>query len=134
MSEVMMKQRRKEQRRGVTAVEFAIVAPLILTLFLGAIELTRLNFLRHTAANAAYEAARTCVVPGATVAEGIAEANRLLQAMGAGNQADIQVVPSPDSILVTVTIPVSQNSWALGRFSKNFNLVQSCQLRRESIQ
>ncbi len=63
----MIKHRpRRSQRKGVTAVEFAFVAPIIFALFIGAIEITRLNFIRNSAANAAYEGARKAVTPGST--------------------------------------------------------------------
>lgn len=124
----------KSNRSGAVTVEFALVAPIVFALFLGSIEITRLNFLRHTAANAAYEGARASILPGSTSADGIAEATQLLNDVGAGNGAVVNLVSTPDSIQVTVTIPVDQNSWGLGRFTKNLNLVQSCTLRREMTQ
>ena len=69
-------------RSGATTVEFAIVVPITLTMFLGAIELTRMNFIRQTAANAAYEGARKAIVPGNTVQDAQTEALRLLNTMG----------------------------------------------------
>ena len=45
-------------RRGATTVEFAIVAPVFFLFLLASIEFSRLNIIRHTADNAAYEAAR----------------------------------------------------------------------------
>jgi|694.fasta_scaffold00671_17 Flp pilus assembly protein TadG len=121
-------------RRGATTVEFALVAPIIFALFLGAIELTRMNFLRHTAANVAYEAARASIVPGAGVADGQAEAMQLLSMVGADNNVNVNINVTATTVQATVTIPVSANSWSLGRFTSNLNIVQTCRLRRELTQ
>jgi Flp pilus assembly protein TadG len=124
----------KRSRSGATTVEFALTVPIILLLFLGSIEITRMNFLRHTAANAAYEAARASIVPGSTINDGIAEGNRLLQLSGASRDSTVTVIGTPDSVTANVTIPLNQNGWGLGRFSRNFNIVQNCVLRRELTQ
>ncbi len=121
-------------RQGAVTVEFALVAPIILMLFFGSVELTRLNFLRHTAANAAYEAARASIVPGATASDGHAEASQLLQAVGANSGVSISVNTTTDAVEATVSIPVEQNSWGLGRFTSGITLVESCTLRREVTQ
>ena len=57
------------RRTGAAAVEFAIVAPIFFMLVLVSLEFGRLNIIRHTADQAAYEAARHAMVPGATAAE-----------------------------------------------------------------
>ena len=69
-------------RRGAAAVEFAVTAPILFMLLFGALELGRMNMIRQTANNAAYEAARTCIVPGATNAEGVAAAKAVLASIG----------------------------------------------------
>ena len=61
--------RRARGRRGATLVEFAFVAPVFFLILLASIEFSRLNMMRHTAAHAAYEGARTALVPGATADE-----------------------------------------------------------------
>ena len=52
-----------------------------------------MNVLRHTADNAAYEAARYAMVPGATAAEAKAKANALLKIIGTRN-AVVTVSPA----------------------------------------
>lgn len=126
--------RPRSNRHGATTVEFALVAPIIFALFLGAIEITRMNFLRHTAANVAYEAARASIVPGAGVADGQAEAMQLLSMVGADNSVNVDINVTATTVEATVTIPVNANSWSLGRFTNNLNIVQSCRLRRELTQ
>jgi Flp pilus assembly protein TadG len=124
-------QRKNRDRFGATTVEFAFVLPVILTMFLGAIEITRLNFLRQTALNAAYEGARACVVPGATTADGQAEAMRLLTAVRAHRGATVNINMQQSIVNVTITIPISQNSWGVGRFATNANIVRNFSLKRE---
>ena len=133
MSDKMNKYRqsRKHNRAGATTVEFAFVLPVILVMFLGAIEITRLNFLRQTALNAAYEGARACIVPGAAPADGQAEAMRLLTAVSAHRGATVNVAMQQSLVNVTITIPISQNSWGLGRFATNANIVRNFSLKKE---
>ena len=125
--------RKRPNRTGATAVEFAFMVPIIFTMFMGAIEITRLNFLRQTASNASYEGARKAVTPGSTNAEAQAEALRNLTMVNAGNGATATVTSTADSITVLVTIPVSQNSWGITKFATGMNVVQSCKLSRESF-
>lgn len=122
---------RARQRTAATTVEFAFVLPVILLMFLGAIEITRLNFLRQTALNAAYEGARACVVPGASTTDGRTEAMRLLTAVNAHRGASVDVSMQQSLVNVTITIPVAQNSWGLGRFATNSNIVRNFSLKRE---
>ena len=69
---------RRSKRAGAVTAEFAITAPIFFLFLLAAFEFGWLNVIRHTADNAAYEAARTVIVPGATVADARAKANRIL--------------------------------------------------------
>src|SRR5436189_188275 len=107
--------RTRAARRGVTIVEFALVFPVFLTLLIGLIEFVRLSNLRHAADNAAYEAARNVIVPGAKASEAIAQANDLL-VRGGIRGATIRVTPSvitesTASVTVDVSVPLSGNSW-----------------------
>src|SRR3972149_2123149 len=96
--------RRHDARRGAAAVEFAITAPVFFLFLLAAFEFGWLNVIRHTADNAAYEAARRVMVPGATAAEAVDKANSLLSIVGARG-ARITVTPAtltPNTEQVTV--------------------------------
>ncbi len=124
---------RPQARAGTTCVEFALVAPVVLLLFLGAIEMTTLNFLHHTAGNAAYEGARKAVVPASTDEEARQEAMRLLIAANAGLGAEVDIHRQHDQFTVTVRIPTNLNSWGLSRFSTGFHITQSCTLMREGV-
>jgi Flp pilus assembly protein TadG len=124
----------RSSRRGATAVEFAFVAPIIFLLFLGSIEMTNLNTIRHTASNAAYEGARQTIVAGGTADAARQEVTRLLGIVNVGNQAQCDVTELPDRVTVTVRIPVQHNSWGLLRFCGNLTVVQACTLKREMVQ
>lgn len=123
------------RRPGAVTVEFALVAPLAFGLILGAIELTRLATIHHVVDNAAYEAARHGMVPGATASEVTETAQQHLAAVGVSG-AGIQVTPSPITeqsgrITVEITVPLNQNSWVLPRFGAGAQIQCSCTLRAE---
>jgi Flp pilus assembly protein TadG len=54
--------RRREQRRGATTVEFAVVAVLVFVFLFGIFEYARFLFVHHLTTNAARDAARFAVV------------------------------------------------------------------------
>jgi Flp pilus assembly protein TadG len=128
-------QNNRTGRRGVTAVEFALAAPLFFLFLLAAFEFGWLNVIRHTADNAAYEAARTAMVPGATAAEATTKASNLLNIVGA-RSAQITVTPTTltpetDQVTVTIDIPMSQNGLIVPRFTSATTIHSSSTLRTE---
>lgn len=132
---LMTLRKNRTSRRGATAVEFALTAPVFFLLLLAAFEFGWLNVIRHTADNAAYEAARTAMVPGATVAEAKAKANNLLGIVGA-RSATITVTPSEltpetDQVTVAIDIPMNENGLIVPRFTSAKTLHCSSTLRTE---
>jgi len=123
-----------KHRRGATTVEFATVLPVILLMFLGAVEMTNLNFIKHTAANAAYEGARAAMVAGGSSAQGIARAEQFLNRFGVGNGAQVSLTTSGDAVTITVRVPMNGNSVGLSRFTKDLSVTQVASLRRERRQ
>ena len=118
-------------RRGNLTVEFALVIPIVFLLFFGAIELTTMNIIRHTASNAAYEAARKAALPGTDIAAAEAEATRLLDVMGLGQGVSVDVEVTSEFSEVTVSVPMAGNSWGLTRLSGGLTIEKSCRLTRE---
>lgn len=59
----------RRDRRGATVVEFAIIAPIMLTLTMGMIELGYQAYIRGTLQGTVNEAARNSTLEGATPAE-----------------------------------------------------------------
>ncbi len=115
--------RRNAPRRGAAAVEFALVAPILVMVIVAVIEFSRLSMVHHAADNAAYEAARHVIVPGATVAEAIAASQPLLDAVGI-HTSTITVDPMPitestPAVTVRVEIPMSQNAWIVPFYTAN---------------
>jgi Flp pilus assembly protein TadG len=133
----MLSSSRRNQagRRGATAVEFALTSPVFFLFLLAAFEFGWLNVIRHTADNAAYEAARAAMVPGATAAEAKARADGLLSIVGARG-ASVQVTPplltpDTDEVTVAIDIPMNRNGLIVPRFSKTTTLRSSSTLRTE---
>lgn len=123
------------KRRGATAVEFALTAPVFILFLMAAFEFGWLNVVRHTADNAAYEAARSAVVPGASVAEATAKADTLLRVVGARG-ATVTVSPNPvtvntEAVTVNIRIPMNQNGLIVPRFTGNTTIEAESTLRTE---
>ena len=122
-------------RKGAHAVEFAVVLPIMLLLFVAGIEFARMNMLRHLAENASYEAARHIMVPGATVAEAEAKASSILGVMGVSG-LNVTVAPNPvlestEKVSVTVSFPANDNMWMAPVFSNNLSFVAETTLLTE---
>jgi Flp pilus assembly protein TadG len=131
----IVRRRSGNDRRGAAAVEFAITAPIFFAFLLAAFEFGWLIVIRHTADNAAYEAARTTMVPGATAAEARRKANNLLRVVGTRG-ARVTVTPAaltPDTkeVTVAIDIPMNRNSLIIPRFTKNKTLHTESTLRTE---
>ena len=125
----------RDGRRGATAVEFALTAPIFFLFLLAAFEFGWLNVIRHTADNAAYEAARTAIVPGATSAEARTIANRLLGTVGAQG-ANVTVTPDPvttqtKQVTVAIEIPMNRNGLIVPRFTSKTKINARSTLRTE---
>lgn len=129
--------RSSESRRGALTVEMAIVLPLFFLFLFATVEFGRMNMIRHTVDNAAYEAARTAIVPGGDVATAERVAQELLTAIGCRNTT-VQVSPSiitdnTPEVTVTVVCPCDDNSYVANAFFKGKNLTGVTTLRRERI-
>jgi Flp pilus assembly protein TadG len=126
---------RARRCRGAAAVEFAIVAPIFFVLVIAAFEFGRLNVIRHTADNAAYEAARHAMVPGATAVEAVDKAGSILRIVGTrGAKISINpplLGPEVDQVTVTVDVPLAQNGWIAPRFTRNTTIRATSTLRTE---
>lgn len=122
-------------RRGIVTVEFAITAPIFFLFLLAAFEFGWLNVMRHSADNAAYEAARTVIVPGASAAEATAKANKILSAVGAKG-AKINITPNnitnaTTEVTVAIDVPMSSNGLLTPRFTGKTVLHSESTLKTE---
>jgi Flp pilus assembly protein TadG len=103
------------QRSGAVLVEFALVLPVIMFTFACMVEISRVMLLQHTADTAAYEGARSAMVPGATAANAVATATELLTAAGLST-TQVTVTPkvideATPLVTVLVEVPVAANYW-----------------------
>lgn len=123
-------------RRGAVTVEMAFALPvLILTTFSG-IEFSRVNFIRNSIENAAYEGAREGIIPGATAEECRAAANTMINAIGIAG-ATVTVSPNPltnsaETVTVNISVPLTlANGYVTPRFYLGKSIVTEIQLPRE---
>ena len=127
-----------QRRRGSLTVEFAITVPILFLMVFAAIEFCGMNVMRHSVDNAAYEAARRGIVPGATATDVRNVANDIMATVGARN---VQVVVDPSTIgsatpeiTVTVTVPVANNGWIAPIFFSSADVLRGqCHLLREEL-
>lgn len=100
---------------GVSAVEFAMVAPVFLLIIFTCVEFTRLTMVRNLVQEAAYFAARDAMVPGATEEECRESAERILSRLG-NKTAEVTINEGQglndqsDIVSVTVSIPLAENT------------------------
>src|SRR4029077_9900959 len=111
----------RRSRRGATVVEFALTLPIFLLFLMAAFEFGWMNVVRHTADNAAYEAARTAIVPGATSAEVTAKANAVLKVIGVRGAAvtlnPSTITDATKQVTVSVDVPMKSNALVVPRFT-----------------
>ena len=131
MNSITRRQTRQADRKAALTVEFSLVAPIIFLIFVGSLELTSMNLVRQSAGNAAYEVARSAIVPGSVEAEDIAIGRNILAAVGATNNVDININDNGQTVVVEVVVPVRENSWGLGRFTGDLTIRKNCSLSRE---
>ena len=108
----------KQLRTGATAIEFALVAPVLLLIIFCCVEFSRMSLLQNLAQNAAYEACRNVIVEGGDVDDAIDEAERVLGRLGAketvitvnGGQT---IEADTPQVNVRIEIPMHENSLLL---------------------
>jgi Flp pilus assembly protein TadG len=119
-------------------VEFAVTVPILFLVLFTSFEFSRMNVIRQTAVNAAYEGARRGIVPGASETDVENVTQGILNVVGtrAANIAVDPTVITPDTteVTVTVTVPMEQNGWIASRFFAGRTVETSCTLKRELIE
>lgn len=120
-------------RRGASAVEFAVVAPIFFLMLGGVIEFGQAFRIQHTLANACRRGARSAILAGATNSQvGSNVTNQCTQMLGVKatdvavnfavngvSNADLSQAQKGDQINVSVSIPYSKAG--VGFFSKTFS-------------
>ncbi len=139
MNIIRRRNRKSASRLGASAIEFALIAPLMITFTFGLVELGRLMLVKQTATHATREGARIAVRPHADSDEVIERVNEELALLAIQN-ATIEMVPAaiedaePGSqVTVRVRVDIASVSWIPGFF--NFTateIVAESSMRRES--
>ncbi|WP_442507565.1 TadE family protein [Novipirellula sp. SH528] len=133
------RRKKKASRLAASAVEFALVAPLMIAFTFGLVELGRMMLVKQTATHASREGARVAIRPMATTSEVVERVNDELALMGIQN-ATVETVPAsveattPSGIItVRVAIDISSITWVPGFLNLDSpQIVAESSMRRES--
>jgi Flp pilus assembly protein TadG len=137
---VRSKSRVPAKRLGAAAVEFAVVAPIMILLTMGMIEVGRMVMVKQVMVNASREGARLGTLPGVSNADVTAQVQEALQSASIpGVQITVTPVglataPAGTQVTVQLTVPASQVGWVPNPlFSVSKNITTSTTMRRESL-
>lgn len=123
-------QQKTSNRRGVTAVEFAIVFPIILFTFFGLWEYARLEMIRQATATACYDGARRGTLPGATSAGMSSAAQRILDIYSVDG-AVVTASVTDDIAHCDISVPLDENAWITQFVVANRFVTSECEFNRE---
>lgn len=131
----MQIKQRLRRRTGTTAIEMALIIPILFGLLFAAVDFARVQNVRNTAALAAYEGARQGILPGGKRSDVMRAVRRSLRAVGVEGAA-ITIQPNAindDTPRITVHIatPLDQNLWAYSTFFAGKTVTAECSLFRE---
>jgi len=110
----------RKRSKGSSAVEMAVVAPVIVAFIMGQIEASRLGMVSQLLTTAAREGCRVAVVPGHTQSDVQTRINTVLSGSGVTVGTVTPTCPAPYSwtsapqgtaITVSLSVPYSQVSW-----------------------
>ncbi|TWU34366.1 TadE/TadG family type IV pilus assembly protein [Novipirellula artificiosorum] len=130
---------RRRKCRGTSAVEFALIAPLMIAFTFGIVEIGRLSLVKQSATHATREGARVAIRPTATggdVIEAVQKELAILAIDGAAIEVEPALVEeaAPGSLItVRVRIGIASVSWVPGFLDfGTTDLVAESSMRRES--
>ena len=120
---------KRKKRKGATAVEMALVLPIVFAFFFGLWEWSRVEMVRHVSETACFEAARVAILPGKTIADAQQAANVVFDryfvsgptitcAIGQGNL----------TATVDIAVPLDQNTWIMALYYQNKHIHTSLSL------
>ena len=135
-----MRASRSRNRRGVAAVEFAVVSPFLILLVFGIIECGRAIMVQQVLTNASREGTRRAVLEEVTTSEVTTVVSDYL-ANGSITGATVTVSPTPltsagfgDPVTVTVSVPYDQVSWIPPWFMGGRTLSASTQMHADRLE
>ncbi|HEV7223472.1 MAG TPA: TadE/TadG family type IV pilus assembly protein [Pirellulales bacterium] len=142
----MIRQRRRNDRRGTSAVEFAFIAPVFFMLVIGMIEFGRAMMVQQALTNAARQGARLATLDSTNNSSNPTPASLVTtevnQALSAASISGAATAISPalpaaagQDISVTVSVPYRSVTWVPSPwFLGNATLTANCVMRRETTQ
>jgi Flp pilus assembly protein TadG len=142
----MIRQRRRNDRRGTSAVEFAFIAPVFFMLVIGMIEFGRAMMVQQALTNAARQGARLATLDSTNNSSNPTPASLVTtevnQALSAASISGAATAISPalpaaagQDISVTVSVPYTSVTWVPSPwFLGNATLTANCVMRRETTQ
>lgn len=128
---------KRNPHRGAVAVEMAITLPILFLFVFTSIEFARMNVIRHTVDNAAYEAARRAIVPGATAQDAKDVAQSILSTVGTKG-VNVTVTPATiqlntPEVRIDISVACDQNGFIIPVFFRGKQLTGRSTLRREAL-
>jgi Flp pilus assembly protein TadG len=111
------------RRPGSAAVEFAIIAPILTTLMLGMVEVTRVIQVKNYLSDAARSGCRLAIQSGSSTQSVKSNINTILTNNGIsasyatitvrinGHVADAATAVQDDKVSVQISLPISQVNW-----------------------
>lgn len=134
----LLRTRNRTLRKGVAAVETAVVAPVLVVAMLGMMEVGYAFLVRQTVTMASREGARAAALPGGTLADVETAVDAAMDAAGLeGYETDSNIATVEDTdteVWVSVTIPLNRVSFTgslLGGGS--FDISSTTTMRREGV-
>lgn len=121
----------KSNRRGVAAVEFALVLPCFLLLLLGVLEIGRAIHIQQTIVNASREGARLAATKAAESDVKSTVLDYLTKAKVPTSAVSVKQSRDRDAMTVEVDLPYSAVSWLPPTMLAGRTLSASSTFRRE---
>jgi Flp pilus assembly protein TadG len=136
----MLRRRSLPARKGVSAIEFALVAPIVFFLLLGVIQFARLLMSHNVLTAAAREGGRVASLPSTGATNTVVTAvNDRLQRGGINpslvtvtvSPATLSSVSSGTQLRVTVSAPINEMAWIWAVAPPSANLTADVTYQRE---
>ena len=132
--------KKRRQRKGAAALEFAVCAPLLLILTIGTLDLCSMLFLKETITLASYEGARRGIGRGNTNQDAKDRVVEFLNERGVVfDDADVVLFTSPgfdtadtlENVRVNVRVPIRGNLLIPSAMFNDGLVTASCTMRKE---
>jgi Flp pilus assembly protein TadG len=128
---------RSSCRRGVAAIEFAILLPVVALLVFGSIEAASFIFLKQSLQVAAYEGVREAVRGNSTEAQAITRATDILQSRQIRDtrirftRGEVAMAKRGEPVVIEISAPTQSNSPLAGRWIGNRTLTARLLMLKE---